>query len=271
MREKNTDGLSARVVYRRELRRLRERRGWTLALLSEKTRYDTSYLQRLEKGARLGTAEAAALLDKAYETGDLLVDLFRLAKREAETNRFAGFSDVEAEATSIHEFSVSTVPGLLQTPAYAETLLRLNGPMSEDVLADQVQARIARQDRLTGPKPLQYRALLDESAIRRPTADRRVWAGQLERLIEAAQQPNIAIQIVPLGVGPHLLVFNSVQLLWMPSGRLVAYFESIWSGQLVQESEEVERLRLAYDLLRDSALTTTDSLALLRTVLEDYK
>ncbi|SHM32728.1 helix-turn-helix domain-containing protein [Actinacidiphila paucisporea] len=264
------DGPSARATFRNELLRQREHNGWTLAELSERTRYDGSYLQRLEKGGRLGSVDAARVLDRTYGTGELLHSLWRLAKREAGASRFEGFSEVEAEATGIHEFSVSTVPGLLQTPGYAEALLRMEGPVSEEVLAQQVQARIARQDRLTGSKALQYRGLLDESAIRRPVADRQVWADQLERLVQAAHEPNISLQIVPFGIGPHPLVMSSVQLLWLPSGRTVAYIEGSWSGQLVQEIEDVERLRLAYDLLRDSALSTAKSLALLRTMLEDH-
>jgi transcriptional regulator with XRE-family HTH domain len=264
------DGLSARAVYRNELLRQRERSGWTLAELSERTKYDGSYLQRLEKGGRLGSVDAAGVLDRIYGTGEHLSHLWRLAKREAGANRYEGFSEVEAEATGIHEFSVSTVPGLLQTPGYAEAVLRFDGPASEEVLAGQVQARMARQDRLTGLKALQYRGLLDESVIRRPVPDPQVWGDQLAHLVQAAQEPNISLQIVPFGIGPHALVFNAVQLLWLPSGRTVAYFENIWSGQLVQEIEDVERLRLAYDLLRDTALSTADSLALLRTTLEDH-
>lgn len=270
MQDNSAGSLSNRALYRKELRRLREHFSWTLAQLSDKTKYDASYLQRLEKGARLGTVEAATALDKAYGTGDLLADLWRLAKREVDSTRFAGFSEVEAEATSIHEFSVSTVPGLLQTPAYAEAMLRFEGPANEEVLAEQVQIRMARQDRLSGPGALQYRALLDESVIRRPILDGPAWADQLRRLIEVAQAPNISVQIVPFGVGPHPLVFSSVQLLWLPNGRPVAYFESIWSGSLAHEIEDVERLRLAYDLLRDVALSTADTLALLRTTLEEH-
>ncbi|CAG7640475.1 helix-turn-helix domain-containing protein [Actinacidiphila bryophytorum] len=262
--------LSARAVYRNELLRQRERSGWTLAELAERTKYDASYLQRLETGGRLGSVDAAGVLDRTYGTGDLLAHLWRLAKREAGANRYEGFSDVEAEATGIHAFSLSTVPGLLQTPGYAEALLRLEGQVSDEILTGQVRARMARQERLAGPKALQYRGLLDESVIRRPTSDPQVWADQLARLVEAAQEPNISLQIVPFGIGPHALVFNTVQLLWLPSGRTVAYFENIWSGQLVQEIEDVERIRLAYDLLRDSALSTRDSLALMRTTLEDH-
>nr|WSX78876.1 helix-turn-helix transcriptional regulator [Streptomyces sp. NBC_00899] len=264
------EGLSARAVYRNELLRLRERRGWTLAELSERTKYDGSYLQRLERGGRLGSVDAAGVLDRTYGTGELLSDLWRLAKREAGANRFEGFSEMEAEATGIHSFSVSMVPGLLQTPGYAEAVLRSWGPASEEELAGQVLARIGRQERLNGPKALHFRALLDESVIRRPIPDHRAWAEQLERLVQAAQEPNVSLQIVPFAHGPHTLVYNSLQLLWLPSGRTVAYIESSWSGQLVQEIEDVERFRLSYDLLRDSALSTADSLALLRTVLEEH-
>ncbi|WP_043180635.1 helix-turn-helix domain-containing protein [Streptomyces sp. NRRL F-5123] len=270
MQDNSAGLLSVRAVYCKELARLRARSGWSLGQLSEKTKYDTSYLHRLEKGTRVGSIDAACALGEVYATGELLSDLWHLVKREADANRFAGFSEAEAEATSLYAFSIGTVPGLLQTPGYAEALMRMERPASEEILAKQVDARIARQKRLSGPKALNYRALLDESVVRRPVPDPQVWADQLERLVQAAQEPNVALQIVPLGAGPHPLLWGPVQLLWLPNGRMIAYVESTWSGHVITESEEVERLRLAYDLLRDSALSTADSLALLRSMLEDH-
>lgn len=267
----NGDGeLSARGVLRAELTRQREQTGWTLAELADRSRYDASYLQRLEKGDRLGSLDAIGVLDRVYETGEHLSDLWRLAKRESKQSRYPGFADLETEATGIQAFSLSTVPGLLQTKRYAEELLRADAPDSEDLIAEEVLARINRQDRLTGQKPLHYRGLLDESVIRRPTADPDVWAEQLERLITAAQQPNIHLHVVPFQVGLHNLLPSSLQLLWLPSGRTVAYLESTWSGQLVEEAEEVQHLRLSYDRLRDSALSPSKSLELLRATLEDH-
>lgn len=265
------DEVSARGIFRRSLLRLREQRAWSLTELSGRTNYDPSYLQRLEKGGRLGSLDAAQVLDRVYDSGELHAELWQLAKRESGASRFEGFNEAEAVATGIHAFSLSMVPGLLQTPGYAEAVLRLWGPASEEELAGQVLARIGRQERLTGPRRLHFRGLLDESVIRRPIPDSQAWAIQLERLVEAAQEPNVSLQIVPLGIGPHALVYNSLQLLWLPSGRTVAYIEHSWSGQLVHEPEDVERFRLAYDLLRDSALSTADSLALLRTALEDTR
>ena len=271
MIDNSGDELSARAVYSAELTRQRERSGWTLAELSDRSKYDGSYLQRLEKGDRLGSLDAAAALDRIYGTGDLLVGLWRLAKRETGPNRYQGFLDLDAEARSIQQFSVSTVPGLLQTKKYAEAQLLTDVPDSEEWLAERLATRMNRQVRLGGPKPLNYRGLLDESVIRRPTQDPDIWSEQLEHLVEVANRPNISLQVVPFSAGLHNLLGGSLTLLWLPSGRTAAYVESSWSGQVVTETEEVEQLRLAYDRLRDSALSAADSLVLLRTVLEDHK
>jgi transcriptional regulator with XRE-family HTH domain len=269
MNATDDDELSTRSLLAAELKRQRERAGWTLMELSERSRYDPSYLQRLETGTRLGSHDVMVVLDRLYGTGDLLSKLWRRAKREEGQRRYQGFRDLEAEATGIQVFSVSTVPGLLQTPSYAEALLRSFGPDSDEQLANQVRERIDRQERLTGVKPLNYRGLLDESVIRRPTLDPSAWTEQLEHLVDAARQPNVTIHVVPLTAGLHNLLGNSLQLLWLPSGRTVAYVESIWSGQLIEEPEEVEYLRLSYDRLRDSALSPSESLELLRSALEE--
>ncbi|MBM9504902.1 helix-turn-helix domain-containing protein [Actinacidiphila acididurans] len=267
---KGSDELSARAVFHAEVTRQRELSGWTLAELSDRTRYDASYLQRLEKGDRLGSVDAAGALDRVYGTGDLLKDLWRLAKREVQANRYQGFLDLEAEAGSIQQFSVSVVPGLLQTPGYAETQLRTDRPATEELLAEQLSLRLSRQERLTGPRPLDYRVLLDESVIRRPTLDPDIWTEQLEHLIDAAARPNISLHVVPFRVGLHNLLGGSLTLLWLPSGRTMAYVESSFSGQLVEEAEEVGQLRLSYDRLRDLALPPGESLNVLRTALEEH-
>jgi transcriptional regulator with XRE-family HTH domain len=262
------DELSTRSLLAAELKRQRERAGWTLMELSERSRYDPSYLQRLETGTRLGSHDVMVVLDRLYDLGDLLSKLWRKAKREDKQRRYQGFAELEAEATGIQAFSANTVPGLLQTPGYAEELLRSFGPDSEEQLASQVHDRMSRQDRLTGVKPLNYRALLDESVIRRPTLRPSTWTEQVQHLIDAAQRPNITLHVVPLNAGLHSLLGGSVQLLWLPSGQTIAYVEGGWSGQLISEIEEVEHFRLSYDRVRDSALSPAESLELLRSTLE---
>ncbi|SEG42217.1 Helix-turn-helix domain-containing protein [Actinacidiphila yanglinensis] len=262
--------ISARVVFAKELARQRRLLGISLVELAKLCNYEQSYLHRLETGSRLGTLEAAQSLDQVYGTGTHIADLWKLAKEEAKRDRYGNFEEVEAVATSIQEFCVSTVPGLLQTSGYAEDQLRAAETASVEEQAAGVVARIKRQDILTGKKVIAYRALIDESVLKRPTLDPEVWTGQLEKLIEAAQQPNIALQVVPFRAGLYRLLPSSMKLLWLPTGQTVAYVESSWSGQLIEEFEDVEQLRLSYDRLRDSALSPSESLDLLRRSLEDH-
>jgi transcriptional regulator with XRE-family HTH domain len=262
---------SARAVFHAEVRRQREKAGWSLSELSDRARYDASYLQRLESGERLGTLDAAMVLDRVHDTGEHIASLWRLAKQETRQKRYEGFMALSAKATSLQQFSAHTVPGLLQTRGYAEEQLRIGDLETEEQLAEQVAERLERQVRLSGPRPVNYRVLLDESVVRRPSQDPGVWDEQLEHLIRVSTASHIRVQLVPFSVGLHDLLGGSLTLLWLPDGRNVAYVESSRGGQIIEEPEEVERLRLSYDDLRDSALSPSDSLQLLRAVLEDHR
>jgi len=252
-----------------QLARLREVAGWSLADLGERTTYDRTYLLRLEKGEKLGSIDAMMALDKAYGTGDHLKDLRLLAREDVVPNRYQRYMALEAEATVMQKYHVSNVPGPLQTKAYAEEQLRSARPTSEEWLAEQVAARMSRRELLFGEGPPYLRALLDESVLRRPLRDPDAWREQLSQLADDAQLPHVSIQMVPFSAGLHALLGGSLTLLWLPSGRAVAYEESSLDGELIEETATVERLKLSYDLLRDTAWTIDESLALIRQAMEE--
>jgi hypothetical protein len=263
---------SARRIYAKELARLRERTGMSLMQLGTETRYEQSYLHRLEKGERLGSSDVPRVLDKFYDTGDLLADLWELAKLEKKQGRYEGFMDVEAEARNMQEFVAGLIPGLLQTERYAASLLSSNLSVTLDEVTRRVQERMARQARLFGKENLlDYRGMIHESALHSPLKDHDAWTEQLERLIEAAGLRHIALHIVPFSAGPHFMLGGSLTMLWLNSGRSIAYLEGSQSGQLIEDAEEAEQLRLTYDQFRDFALSPEKSLALLRTTLEDHQ
>lgn len=264
-------GPSARRIYAKELARLRERAGLTLVQLGEETRYEQSYLHRLEKGERLGSSDVPRVLDKFYDTGDLLADLWELAKREKKQGRYEGFMDVEAEARNMQEFVAGVIPGLLQTERYAASLLSTDMSVTLEEVARRVRERMARQNRLFGKANLlDYRVLIDESALHRGLKDREAWTEQLERLVEAAGLRHVTLHVVPFGAGPHFMLGGSLTMLWLPSGRNIAYMETGVNGEVIEDAEDVERLRLFYDQFRDFALPADESLALLRSALEDH-
>ncbi|OUC80487.1 helix-turn-helix domain-containing protein [Streptomyces swartbergensis] len=266
---------SGRAALGRTLRFLREQAGKSLGQLSEDTGYDKSYLSRLEKGERLSKRAVMEDLDSYYGSGDLLVREWRDARREVIKDKYKAFMDLEATAQIMWMFQLR-VPGLLQTEGYARAVLSgLSGAQttagnSEEV-EEQVAARMGRQELLFRESAPDVRVILDEAALRRPVPDTKVWAEQLSHLLEAAELPNIAIQVLPFGVGVHDLMDSHLWLFWQRVGDPVAWTEGNGFGALIQDPDKVLRFRLSYDRVRDAALTPVESTAFIKRLLEECR
>ncbi|MFH8567752.1 helix-turn-helix domain-containing protein [Streptomyces sp. NPDC017993] len=271
MVELNSDGEgSARAVLACELRRLREGSGKSLAQLAEETNYDRTYLNRLESGERLSKLPVMVALDEAYGTGGLLVRLWKLARLDSFKDKYRLFMQYEAKATILHSYAIA-VPGLLQTEDFARVVLSSTPtPISPDELEEAVVARLGRQELLQRGRP-HMRLILDESALRRPAPDPVIWHHQLARIAQAADDPHMTIQVLPLTAGVHGLMGGSLWLLWMADGSAVAYLEGNKSGELLEDAAEIAGYRLFYDRLRDVALSPPDSAAFIRQLMEDSR
>ncbi|MBT2385464.1 helix-turn-helix transcriptional regulator [Streptomyces sp. ISL-11] len=269
MKERPFEGEnSARWVLAFEIRRLREESGKSLAQLSEDTSYDRTYLHRLETGERLSQLPVMEALDGVYKTGGLLTRLWGLARQEVFMDRYRTFMQYEAQATIMHKYMLA-VPGLLQTEDYARLVLS-SGPVPDSGDPEEhVAARIGRQELLRRDPPPSIRVILDEAALRRPPADRRVWRDQLAHLVRSANSPYMTIQVLPFEAGVHDLMGGSLTLLWLPDGQSLAYFESSKSGELIDDTAEVAQHRLSYDHVRDLALSPPDSVTFIQHVMED--
>ncbi|TFI30887.1 helix-turn-helix transcriptional regulator [Streptomyces sp. 4R-3d] len=262
---------SARQMLAKELARLREESGKSLATLGEETTYDRAYLHKLETGARVGSPGVIAALSAVYGTGGHLTMLWQLAREDAFADKYKRFMELEAKATVQYAYSVGAIHGLLQTEGYAREVFEATRPRDENELAEEVAARLGRQDLLRREDAPHFRAVLDESVLRRKTRDPKEWVRQLEHLLEASRLPNVTLQVLPFEAGPHALLGTSVTILWLPDGRAVAYTEDAHSGKLIEDPSEVEKLRLSYDLLRDLALSPRDSVAFIERLLEENK
>ncbi|SOD62115.1 Helix-turn-helix domain-containing protein [Streptomyces zhaozhouensis] len=262
----------ARKRFMDELARLREESGLSLGALSERVRFDRSYLNRLERGERIGDLETARRLDEVYGTGRGLQNLWWLAKEEAYPGRYQRYMELESIARVIQRYVPQTIPGILQTEEYAREQLWSgpHRPEEEVELANQLTLRIGRQEKVRREEsPVHARFVLDESIFGRRLSDRAAWLRQLQRLIDDAKLPNVTIQVLPLSTGLHDLLGGSVALLWLPDGTSAAYQEHAKGGEVIEEPEEVEQLKLSYDEISARALSPLDSLEFIRTQMKE--
>ncbi|MFI6008565.1 helix-turn-helix domain-containing protein [Streptomyces sp. NPDC051243] len=256
--------------FAEEVRALRERKGVSLRELAAELGWDWSMLGKLERGQTLGSPEMAQALDEYYGTPGLLLALWELAVADPARfkEQYRRYMLLEAEAVSLWHFAVSILPGLLQSDGYASEVLATGGIKGEE-LAQQVEARVGRRALLLGEDAPTFRSILSEAVLRTPLRDAKAWREQLEHLAEVAERPHVTLQVLPLGAGLHGLVGTAVMFLRMPEGRTVAYTETAYHGELVEENREVERLQRAYDSMRDLALSPAESLKFIGQMLEE--
>ncbi|MFG3022051.1 helix-turn-helix domain-containing protein [Streptomyces sp. NPDC048254] len=259
-----------RQRFAEELRLLRAEKGVSLRELAERAGWDPSLFGKMENGHTLGGPEVVQALDQYYGTPGLLLALWELAVADPTQfrERYRQYMVLEAGAVSMWQYSPSVLPGLLQTPEYARELLRRGG-LTGDELGAQVEARVGRREVLLGEDPLQLRAIVSESVLRTPLRNPGEWRGQLEYLDMMARGHNVTVQVLLLSAGLHALTNTDTIFLRGVDGQTVAWVETGYSGELVQETATVERLLLRYDRVRDLALSPDESRQFIERMLEE--
>lgn len=259
-----------RTRFAEELRILRAERGYSLRQLGERLGWDWSLFGKMEKGETVGGPEVVQALDQHYGTPGLLLALWELAVSDQSQfkERYQRYMALEAEATSLWHFSVSVLPGLLQTPGYARELLAAGG-LQEPELTQQVEARIGRRELLKGADAPPFRVILSEAVFRTTPRDMGDWREQLDYLAEAMERPRMTLQVLLFSAGMHGLDSTAVKFLRLPDSRTVAYVETAYRGELIEEHAPVEHLQRAYDAMRDLALSPAESRKFVLRMLEE--
>jgi transcriptional regulator with XRE-family HTH domain len=272
--------------------RLREKRellGLNGRQLSAKAGIAPSYLSAVEKGKQHFSEEKLATVAKLLEfdksaTGELLRLRSQAVVRgwwtkfsalfNEELLRFFGF---EHGAESVRTYDGGLVPGLLQTERYARAIIEAGAPNVRLAEVDRrVQARIMRQDRLTGPEPLHLFSVMGEAALRQQVGGPDVLAeqlGHLSRLI-TDHPDTIDIRIVPFtATGNHTMGGSTFYILAFPGGALptLVWQETVTSTQLIDDFQMVREYALAHATATQSTLDRKASLAMINRLAKETR
>jgi hypothetical protein len=163
------------------------------------------------------------------------------------------------------------IPGLMQTPDYAEAVIRnAEGESATPFSVSKwIQLRFDRQRVLDRTPTVKVAAVIDESVLRRPVDSPSVMRAQLVHLGQLLRRPNVDARVLPSSVGLHSGLDGSFVLFRMPNPYPeVAYAETL-GGRLFMESPKSKRYAHAYDRLREAALDPRESAKLLGTIAEE--
>jgi transcriptional regulator with XRE-family HTH domain len=248
-----------------QLRRYREDRKVSGSALGVLLDLDRSSVSRLESGSMKLQEKHAKILDREWDTEKLFTHLVRFARAGHDPNWWRSYTTYEAAATHLKTYAALVIPGLLQTPDYARALL-VAGQVVEDVEAS-VAARMARQEILNRPKPVQLWALVKQSVLEDPVGGPEVMRAQLAHLLEMSRCPNIFLRVVPRSVGAHVGLDGSFSLMIGPNAS-VAYMEAVGGGRLSLDPAEVARFTVRFDQIGADALSRDATRTLIEQLLE---
>lgn len=265
---------SPQVRFGRELRRSRRAKRWSQVKAAELLGYSGAHISYVENGKRSPTRDLAVKADEVFEAGQKFYELWRRFSRAALLEGFAEFADAEARCRRLRTVGLIIVPGLFQTPAYAEALAQgavRRGAINAAEATERTDFLALRQEIFAQKSPPTFHAVIEEGVLLRPVGGRQVMADQLRHLEELAQRPNTTIQVAPFAIGENLSFTLSVVLLNLPDHTVVGYAESIARGHLERSRATVQKWEGDYDQLLVEALPKAASQEMIRRARKDFQ
>ncbi|WP_030922138.1 helix-turn-helix domain-containing protein [Streptosporangium amethystogenes] len=267
-----------------ELIRLREQAGLTHDEVAKRLEWSRGRLTHMEQNKWVlpDIGNVRLLLD-LYNVIDPAVReaILDLARQSREKGWWAKYKDVfggslpgfEAEATQIRTVELVTIPGLLQTAAYATAVFQAGQVLDQAAVRRHVEARLARQAILTRDNPPQLWAVVDEAALRKMVGGPAVMAEQLARLVNMARQPNITVQVLPDSIGAHAAMGSGFVVLDF-MGDLdpsLVYLETPTDNLFLERPEEVQAYALMFNRVVAAALTVEQSVHYVTALVDQLK
>jgi transcriptional regulator with XRE-family HTH domain len=291
MPDETTGSTVPRRQLGRYLRDLRNSQRLTVRTAAEKLEWSEAKMWRIETGqTSLRSLDVEAMCRIYGAAPELTEALMGLAKETKARGWWHAYGDVipegfdvyiglEEAASSFSWYESELIPGLLQTEAYAHTLIEADNPgVDEEEIKRRVGLRMARQALLTRvtARP-QLQVVLNESAIRRPVGGMEVMAKQLTRLVETSDLPNVSLKIMPFSVGLHHGIMSGpFVILRFPlngDGKETepptVYVDGFTGALYLDKASEIERYAQAFTDIWETALDEAPSRDLIQQAMRE--
>ncbi|MGW5642881.1 helix-turn-helix domain-containing protein [Saccharopolyspora sp. NPDC003752] len=163
--------------------------------------------------------------------------------------RFFGY---EHGAQEVHTYEGAMISGLLQTENYSRAVHSGDSAnLRKSEVERRIEARIRRQERLSGPDPLNATILMAEGALHQQVGGPEILAEQLQQLLTMMDEHSgtLDVRIIPFSAGAYCALGSSTfHLLTFPSTRLVrlGWHETVTSLNLVESELKIHQYSVAF-------------------------
>jgi transcriptional regulator with XRE-family HTH domain len=244
-----------------------------------------SKISRLELGqSGIKLTDLALLLDfygVSGEQADWMRDLARAGRQRGRWSGyrtvipdwFRAYVDLEADASEIRWYQPEVVPGILQTEAYIHAMNTTAHPrITDEEVNRQVKVRLERQAVLDQPgTTLSF--ILSESALRRNIGDATIMRQQLIYLAEAAERPNVELQVLPFDAQTFGAAWIGFTILRFDHDATsdVIYVETYTDGDYRDSQDDVQAYTALWNRLQAAAMGQVESRNLIIRLADEKK
>ncbi|GHA47154.1 transcriptional regulator [Streptomyces tauricus] len=263
-----------------ELRRLRERAGMTAVQAARSLGTTQAQISNIEANRFGVSGERVRTLARIYGCGD---EPFVDALADMAANRTRGWweeyrdvlpsplldlAEMEHHATALRVAQVINIPGLLQTPDHARALFHeAVPPLRPHEIEHLVSYRLKRQAVLFRDNPVPYTAIIHEAALRMQFGGREVARTQLRHLLEAGEQPNITLRVIPFDGTSFPTAGHGLDYASGPVTALdTAALDTSHGNELINAVGKLETYRLVLDRMEGATLKPAASHKLIATI-----
>ncbi len=264
---------TTRRRLRAQLRSLRQAKGMSVEDVANELEWSTSKLIRIE-GGQVGisvTDLTALLMAYGVTDRDRVEELRALARNSRQRTWWSAyqryipasyleFIGAESDATRIRHYHPTTVPGLLQTPAYAEAIIEATTleELPSDIARARSEVRRKRQEQiLERADPPALTVILDEAVLRREIGGLATMREQLDHLIKMAERDSIILVVVPFRAGAHPGLMGAFALMEYddPVNDDVLCLETAANDVILRDNQKlIEQYRRAADRIEEIGL-----------------
>ncbi|WP_028647594.1 helix-turn-helix transcriptional regulator [Nocardiopsis sp. CNT312] len=280
--------VASRLLLGRALQQLRDEAGMSGAEVAELMGFGAAKLSKIERGqTSVSKADLHLFFQVLNVSEDVRPTLLELGSQSRRPRRnrtttfeqelpgrnFEKYLGLEEIALGIKDWHPYLLPGLLQTPEYARTLISANPLLLPDQVDHLVQLRLKRQQALhRTDEPLQLWSIVEEYALRRILGDREIRDDQLRHLLAMGHKPNINIQVIPDSAGAHPGLDGGFAILdagnHLPP---VVYIDSRGMNTYVESVTELAAYKATYDHIQSAALSPIQSAEAITAILEETR
>ncbi len=270
-----------------ELAALRQERRMSSEALARAAGLPRTTVSRLENGRmRPNPNDVMKILEHLKVTGEAWTTLLTIARQASERGwwesaasemgaRQALYANLEAGASTIREYQMTLLPGLLQTGEFTRARAGVDkADWSAHFDPDQaVEARIGRQRVLHRPDGPTYEVVIDELAVRRPATALPVLRDQLIHIAnQATTDAKISVRILPVDgqITGHMVPRSGFSIYTYPDPQdpVVVAVDTVTDDLVLTSPDAVNHYLDLYERLSDAALAPQQSVRFLQETAE---